>query len=264
MPIEMRTLCTDLQAETDTLHQMLDSLTSREWQLATPSPGWSVADQVTHLAYFDEAVVRAITEPEAFLREREHALADVDTFTDEIARRYRNLSSPEIRTWFDLARKRLVEVFTGIEPSARVHWYGPDFSAASALTARIMETWAHGQDVADALGVQHPSTSALRHVAHIGVSTFANSFRAHGLGVPDADVYVSLVAPEGGKWEWGTRSSEDRVLGSALEFCLVVTQRRHLADTNLEITGETARTWMEHAQAFAGPPGPGRKSGQFA
>jgi uncharacterized protein (TIGR03084 family) len=264
MPVEMRTLCTDLGAETGVLHRMLDHLAAADWQMATPAPGWSIADQVTHLAYFDEAVVRAITEPETFLEERDHALADVNAFTDEVARRYRDLSGPEIRTWFDQTRKRLTDIFIGTEPSARVQWYGSDMSAASALTARIMETWAHGQDIADALGLQHSATSALRHVAHIGAGTFANSFRARGLGVPDADVYVSLAAPAGGVWEWGTPSSADHVFGPAEEFCLVVTQRRHLADTNLEITGETARTWMEHAQAFAGPPGPGRMPGQFA
>jgi uncharacterized protein (TIGR03084 family) len=259
----MRALCADLGAETAVLHRMLEHLAPIDWQIATPAPGWSIADQISHLAYFDEAVVRAITEPEAFLQERDDALADVDAFTDEVARRYRNLSGPEIRTWFDQSRRRLVEITIGIEPSSRVQWYGPDMSAASALTARIMETWAHGQDIADALSLNHPVTSALHHVAHIGVGTFANSFRAHGLGVPDADVYVSLAAPTG-MWEWGMPSSADQVFGSALEFCLVVTQRRHLADTNLEITGETARTWMEHAQAFAGPPGPGRAPGQFA
>jgi len=46
----------------------------------------------------------------------------------------------------------------------------------------------------------------------------------------------------------------DRVEGSALDFCLVVTQRRHLDDTKLDVTGDHAREWLQIAQAFAGEP----------
>jgi uncharacterized protein (TIGR03084 family) len=134
----------------------------------------------------------------------------------------------------------------------------------SLLTARIMETWAHGQDVADAGGVEHVVTPALRHVAHIGVQTRANSFRARGRAVPDGDVRVELGAPDGDEWTWGPPDAANVVRGSAVGFCLVVTQRRHRADTDVETTGPVAAEWMAIAQAFAGPPGAGREAGQFA
>ncbi len=145
-----------------------------------------------------------------------------------------------------------------LDPSTRVPWYGPDMSIASSLTARIMETWAHGQDVADALGATRATTPALRHVAHIGVRTLANSFVTRGFEVPDAPVYVALTSPDGECWTWGDAGAADRVEGDAVEFCLVVTQRRHVADTNLAVHGPVATQWMQIAQAFAGPPGAGR------
>jgi uncharacterized protein (TIGR03084 family) len=158
----------------------------------------------------------------------------------------------------------MVDVMGALDPSVRVPWYGLEMSAASSLTARIMETWAHGQDVADALGATRPPTPALRHVAFLGVRAFANSFRARRLVVPEVEVRVDLQGPAGGTWSWGPDDAAQRVDGPALDFCLVVTQRRHVDDTALRCTGDVATEWMTIAQAFAGPPGSGRRPGQFA
>jgi uncharacterized protein (TIGR03084 family) len=133
-------------------------------------------------------------------------------------------------------------------------------SAASSVTARLMETWAHGQDIADALEVTRPATARLRHVAHLGVATMSFSFQAHGQPVPTAPVRVELTAPgeDGTTWTWGPPEASDLVRGDALDFCLLVTQRRHRLDTGVRATGPVATAWLEVAQAFAGPPGPGR------
>ena len=147
-----------------------------------------------------------------------------------------------------------------MDPKTRLAWYGPQMSAASSVTARLMETWAHGQDVVDALGLEREATNRLRHIAHLGVSTFGFAFEAHSRAVPVAQVRVELTAPQGGGlWTWGPAQSDDRVIGRAEEFCLVVTQRRHVLDTELEVIGPVATEWMSIAQAFAGPAGPGRK-----
>ncbi len=69
-------------------------------------------------------------------------------------------------------------------------------------------------------------------------------------------------APGGGTWTWGPDGARDMVTGPALDFCLAVTQRRHVDDTTLRITGPVAAEWMGIAQAFAGPPGPGRAPGR--
>ena len=126
--------------------------------------------------------------------------------------------------------------------------------AKSFVTARLMETWAHGQDIVDAVGAERPATDRLRHVAQIGFITRGWSYVNRGLVPPDAPVFVELTAPSGATWTWGPDDATDRVTGPAEDFCLVVTQRRHVDDTVLHVDGDAAREWLLYAQAFAGPP----------
>jgi uncharacterized protein (TIGR03084 family) len=131
-------------------------------------------------------------------------------------------------------------------------------SAASSVTARLMETWAHGQDVFDAVGLVRRPTARLRHVAHLGVATRGWSFRLRGLPVPGTPVRVELTGPDGDLWTWGPEDAADRVSGPAEDFCLLVVQRRHRSATALVVTGPVADQWLDVAQAYAGDPGPGR------
>ena len=145
----------------------------------------------------------------------------------------------------------------------RLPWYGPDMSAKSFATARLMETWAHGQDVVDVTSATRPATDRLKHVAHIGVITFGWAFAIHRKDVPTTPVRVALNSPSGELWTWGPEDAIESVAGNAEEFCLVVTQRRHFEDTNLSITGRTAKLWMSISQAFAGPPDGHPPAGTF-
>jgi uncharacterized protein (TIGR03084 family) len=258
MAVDMHRLAGDLVAETADLRTLLTSLDEAGWRCATPAPGWTVLDQVTHLAHFDEATLRAVTEPEAFRAELQRT-GTVNP--DAIATGYRKRTGAEVLAWFDEARPRLIDVLVDVDPGLRMPWYGPPMSAASALTARIMETWAHGQDVADGLGVQRQPTDRLRHVAHLGVAARPFSFMVNARESPVSPVRVQLTAPGGELWTWGPEEAEDRVAGPALDFCLVVTRRRHRDDTALQICGEVADEWLTIAQAYAGSPGPGREAG---
>lgn len=264
MPVSMAALADDLAAESAELRGMLAGLDEDGWRRPTPAAGWTIGDQVSHLAHYDEVTVQSVVAPDAFRADVERAAAEGGGDPDAVAARHRRTPGGELLAWFDAARGRLLEVFRGLEPGLRVPWFGPPMSAASSLTARIMETWAHGQDVADALGVVRAPTARLRHVAHIGVGARAFSYALHGRPLPDAPVRVELTAPDGSAWTWGPPDAADRVTGPALDFALAITQRRHRADLALEVTGPVAREWMEIGQAFAGAPGPGREPGAFA
>jgi uncharacterized protein (TIGR03084 family) len=172
------------------------------------------------------------------------------------------MTAQELGSWWKTARARMLKAFEGLDRSSRVPWYGPPMSPASFMSARLMETWAHGQDVVDALGLSRPATNRLRHVAHVGVRARPFSYTLRGLDVPADDVAVRLRGPDGDAWTWNDHAAQ-AVTGTALDFCLVVTQRRHVSDTNLVTDGALAVEWMAIAQAFAGPPGPGRRPGQF-
>ena len=260
MPVDMAALAADLAAEsavTRALVAGLDEGVGSGWRTPTPAAGWDIADQISHLAYFDEVAVQSAIRPDEFRADLAAAPDSVNP--DAIAARYRDRTGAQTLAWFDTARAELLETFATIDPQQRLPWFGPAMSAASSLTARLMETWAHTQDIADALGVTREPTGRLRHVAHIGVGARAFSYAARGQAMPGTPVRVELTAPDGAAWTWGPADAEDRVSGTALDFCLLVTQRRHRDDLALAVDGPAAQQWMAIAQAFAGPPGPGRR-----
>ncbi len=250
-------LIADLAAEHADLDQLVDGLDEAGLDRPTPADGWSVRDQVSHLAWFDEQATLAVRDPDAFVAGLPDALAD-DAFTDRAVVAGRAMAGPALRAWWRGARAELLDALAELGPGTRVPWYGPPMSPASFTTARLMETWAHGQDVADGLEAERAPTDRLRHVAFLGVRALPNSYRVRGLPVPDAAVRVELTAPSGTTWAWGEESASEVVRGPAVDFCLVVTQRRHVDDTELVAEGPVAADWLRLAQAFAGPPGPGR------
>lgn len=261
--VDLRTLADDVQAEHDALANLLASVPEDAWNVVTPAPRWSVRDQITHLAFFDGITRLAVAEPAEFERFRD-GVSDLQDYVDGVSEQGAGRTGAEMLQWWADERRVLLDAALNADPTHRVPWFGPSMSLASKLTARLMETLAHGQDVVDALGLNRPPSGRLKHVARIGVLAFPNSFLTRGLEVPQSPVRVSLASPDGqGTWEWGDPAAADSVEGPAEEFCLVVTQRRHVQDTSLKVTGETSTAWMGIAQAFAGPPGEGRKPGQF-
>jgi uncharacterized protein (TIGR03084 family) len=203
----------------------------------------------------------AIDEPDRFSLLAERALAramdGVDPMEEHL-RRGRDMSGHDVVSWWRGARRAFLQAASTLDPGTRVPWFGPPMSPLSFVSARLMETWAHGQDVADALAVTRQPTRRLVHVAQIGVRARRFSYVAHGLEPPETAVGVELTGPSGEQWSWDEDVTSDTVRGPALDFCLAVTQRRHLDDTELVVEGENARQWMTVAQAFAGPPGKGR------
>jgi uncharacterized protein (TIGR03084 family) len=185
------------------------------------------------------------------------AMAGDDPMAEHLARS-RAMSGTGVLEWWRLARRAMVDAAGGMPIEARVPWFGPSMSLLSFVSARLMETWAHGQDVADALGIERAASERLVHVAHLGVRARPFSYAVRAMAAPDTEVRVELTSPSGAHWTWGPAEATAAVRGQALDFCLVVTQRRHLDDTGLELRGDAAREWMAIAQAFAGPPGPGR------
>ena len=254
----MAALAGDLAAESAVTRALVAGLDEAGWHTPTPAAGWDIGDQISHLAYFDEVTVRSAVHPEQFEAELAAAEADGGVNPDTIAARFRDRTGAQLLAWFDTARADLIGIFAGLDPRARLPWFGPAMSAASSLTARIMETWAHTQDIADALSVTREPTDRLRHVVHIGVGARAFSYAVHGKTPPPTPVRVELTGPDGSLWTWGPADANDRVTGPALDFCLLVTQRRHRDDVALAVDGPAADEWMAIAQAFAGAAGTGR------
>lgn len=248
----------DLRAESGELDRLVAELSPSSWALPTPAPGWTVAHQIAHLAWTDRSALLAVTDAGAFRTLVEKALAAPGSFVDEGAEEGTELPPAELLAAWRGGRTALDRALRDAPAGARFPWYGPPMSAASMATARLMETWAHGLDIADALGVVRPPTDRLRHVARLGVRTRDFAFGVHGLTPPDEEFRVELTAPSGQVWAYGDERAAQRVTGPALDFCLLVTQRAHRDDLALTATGPDADRWLGIAQAFAGPPGTGR------
>ncbi|GGZ95187.1 TIGR03084 family protein [Streptomyces echinoruber] len=248
----------DLRGESEELDRLVGELGEDDWRRPTPAPGWSVAHQIAHLAWTDRGALLAVTDPGAFQELAAKAAAAPGTFVDEGAEEGTGLPPGRLLARWRAGRAALEAALRAAPPGVRFPWYGPPMSAASMASARLMETWAHGQDVADALGVVRAPTARLRHVVRIGVRARDYAFRAHGLTPPAEEFRVEVTAPDGERWAYGPEDAAQRVTGPALDFCLLVTQRAHRADLAVRAEGPDAERWLDVAQAFAGPPGAGR------
>jgi uncharacterized protein (TIGR03084 family) len=258
MSDEYIALIGDLTAEHAALDAVVAPLSDEQWLLLTPAEGWTVRDTLLHLALTDEVAALAAADPPAFEAYRQ-ARRDGDNSFEV----HRRTHGRELLQLWRANRQRLLDGLRGLDPKARITWFGPPMGAMSHATARLMETWAHGQDIADTLGIEPHPSGRLKHIAHLGVRTRGYSYSQHGLTPPATDVHVELTAPDGAVWTWGDAAAVDRVVGPANDFCLVVVQRRHIDDTELVCAGPQAREWLLVAQAFAGQAGAGRQPGQF-
>ncbi len=257
-------IAADLVAEQQALDSVIAPLSEEQWRLDTPSPRWTVAHQVSHLAYFDHAAATAITDPDQFEALRSELVSmmgeGAEAVDEATLRPYLSLPPHGLLAAWRQNRQLLAGAASTLGDDSRVDWYGPSMSGKSFLTARLMECWAHGQDVVDAVGAVRPATDRLRHIAQLGFITREWSFINRGLNPPVGRISVRLTAPGGEVWAFGPDDAPESVSGSAEEFCLVVTQRRHLDDTGL-VVGPAGRDWLEKAQAFAGPATEGPPSG---
>ena len=256
----LQSVIADLAAETDALAGILRALPAAAWHAPTPAEGWTLSDQVAHLVMFDERCMWGISDPERFTADRD-ALAARGVYAS-IHDGFAAMDPTELLERWVAGNAALCAVGLRADPKARCMWYGPSMSAVSMLTARVMETWAHGWDICDATGARMADTDRLRHVAHIAVGARAFSYAANTREMPQVPVRVQLDSPSGDTWVWG-EGDDNVVTGSALGFCLAATQRRHVDDCGLTALGDAATEWLGIIQAFAGPPGAGRAKGQF-
>ncbi|MGU3293447.1 TIGR03084 family metal-binding protein [Williamsia sp. M5A3_1d] len=252
-------LVADMTAEAASLDDLVAGLDAADWATPTPAEGWTIAHQIGHLWWTDRMATLSATDPDGFGDMLVVAANNPANFVDDAAVEAAQIPPAELLARWREGRAAVGEALVSVPDGTKLAWFGPPMSAASMATARIMETWAHGLDVADTLGVARPATSRLRNVAHIGVRTRDFAYILHGRTPPTTPLRVELTAPDGGDtWEWGPPDADNRVTGTAEDFCRLVTQRRAAADLDLVVTGPDAAEWAQIAQCFAGAPGTGR------
>lgn len=244
----------DFLAESETLYDVLKELTDGGLTLPTQFKGWTIEDVLIHLHFWNLAADTSAEDATAFQVMIDRALKHIGVSG------FRGFENAEItirgtalrEAWISQARE-MAGRWAKMDPKARLPWAGPSMSARSSITARQMETWAHGFEVFDALGKSRMEVDRIRNIVVLGANTFGWSHKVHGLPVPDQMPALVLDLPSGERMEMGARTA-GLIQGTAADFTAVVTQTRAVADTGLAIDGPIAQTWMAHAQCFAGVP----------
>ena len=263
----MTELAADLRAEGDELHTLLLTLSNDDWQRPTPFKAWTVEAVIQHLLAGDWMNALSLTDPDRFIdtlkrrntaRSEGQEVSGLEYMDDDPG------SADQLCAKWYRHQQELCDLYAACDPKTRMKWVGPDMSVRSGATARLMETWAHGQDVYDLLQEPRTPTDRIRNIATLGVNTYLWTFQNRGQKPPGTVPHVRLIAPSDATWTWNKPSETNLVEGAAVEFCHVVTQGRNIADVNLKVVGEVATKWMSIAQCFAGkpedPPAPGHRA----
>ncbi|MGI9163368.1 MAG: TIGR03084 family metal-binding protein [Mycobacterium sp.] len=251
-------LVDDLAAESDALDDLVGPLAPERWSDPTPAPGWTIAHQIGHLLWTDRLSLTSIVDEAGFQGLLAEAATNPSGFVDVAAEELSTTPPARLLAEWRSTRSDLHAALRTVPDGRKLLWFGPPMSAASMATARLMETWAHGLDVADALGAPASATARLKAIAHLGVRTRDFAYAVHGQTPPTEQFRVELTSPDGSLWTWGPDDAGQRVRGPALDFCYLVTQRRPRTVLGLTAQGADAEHWLGIAQAFAGPPGAGR------
>ena len=245
----------DFLEESEALYAAIAELDDEALRQVTQFKGWTIEDVLVHLHFWNRGADLSARDEAAFqdmvggamasLKKNGSLRAVEDSVITERGTALRE-------AWIGLVRD-MAPRWKKMDPKVRLPWVGPSMSARSSMTARQMETWAHGMEIFDLLGIARRDGDRIRNIVILGVNTFGWSHQVHGLEVPDAMPLLELTAPSGDVWTFG-EAGAGRISGSAVDFAAVVTQTRAVADTGLKIEGPVAETWMAHAQCFAGPP----------
>ncbi|MFI6509017.1 TIGR03084 family metal-binding protein [Streptosporangium sp. NPDC050855] len=262
--IGLKEVIADLTAECDELDALVADLDDSRWDEETPAPGWTIKHQIGHLSFVFRIAGLAASEPETFKAVTSGAGADFNGAVNAALAEYLRLTPTELLDRWRKERGACIEALAAAPPERPVPWLVRPLPPAVLACAGLMETFAHGQDVRDALGVTRTAHERLRHVCGFAALTWEFGYQARGLTPPATAFRYELTGPSGETWAFGPEDAEQRITGPALDFCLLVTRRRHRDDLAVTATGADADQWLDIAQAYRGPAGPGRRPGQFA
>lgn len=254
----------DLVADGNHLDRLISKIDESKWALDTPSPGWTIAHQIAHLAATFKLAGLAASNPAQFAAVVSTFSPDFNTNVDAAMAGYLAESPAVLLARWRAERSAAIKALSALPPDQLVPWLVRPLPAAVLAAAGMMELFGHGQDVADALGVRRRYSDRIGHLVEFGVRTWDFGYQARGLPTPDEEFRFELTAPSGNRWEFGPADAKQRIEGRAADFCLLITRRRHRDDLSMTASGAAAEEWLDLAQAYRGPSGPGRSAGQFA
>lgn len=261
---ELETVLGDLAADGDQLDRLVAGLDAEQWRRPTPASGWTVADQIAHLTFVFRLATAAATDPAEFESMTASAKDGFDRAVNTALKAFEGDSPETLLAKWRAQRASAVAGLATVPAGETVPWLVNPLPPIVLACAGIMEQFAHGQDIADALGTRLERGASMAHLVVFAVLTRDFGYQSRGLTPPAEEFRFEITGPSGEVWAYGPEDAEQRVSGPAEDFCLLVTRRRHRDDLAVTATGSLADHWLDVAQAYRGPAGPGRQPGQFA
>ncbi|MCP4304370.1 MAG: maleylpyruvate isomerase family mycothiol-dependent enzyme [bacterium] len=254
----MREILSDLVAEQQALDQFLQRINERQWVLPTSAPGWSIKDVVSHLAYTERFAAQVLAEGNSVVKKAK--VTDIDAWTALGITEGRDMRYQQVIEWWRNSRADVVDALSRMEGNERVAWIDGDMSARAFATLRLMETWAHGLDIKDAMeGLlvydeeeEDPTldTSRIRHVAWLAHRMLPYAFGEAGEDFPDSGIRLELMGPRYARWVYGPEDAPDIIKGIASEWCRIAVQRMDHGATSLKTEGEKADTAIKVVRTY--------------
>ncbi|MFE4356427.1 TIGR03084 family protein [Kitasatospora xanthocidica] len=261
--VDRQDVISALVLDGEAVDALVANLPEADWARPTPAPGWTVAHQVAHLTATFRLAGLAAGDPEAFRAVAAGIGQDMDGAVQQALKPYLAKAPKLLLESWQTERRAAEEALAAVPADRPLPWLVRPLTAPVLAAAGMMELFGHGQDIADALGERREHTDRIRYLVEFAVRTWDFGYQARGLTPPETTFRFEITAPSGARWEFGPADAEQRVSGPAVDFCLLVTRRRHRDDLALTARGEDAEAWLDLAQAYRGPAGPGRTPGQF-
>ena len=242
----MREILSDLVAEQQFLDQFLQRIPLKDWDKKTRSVGWTIRDTISHLADSEELAASVMTGEADLTRYR--STPDLDSLRQEAVDKGRKMRPQDVIEWWRGGRAKVVEPLSHMGPEHRLEWIAGSMSARTLATTRLMETWAHGLDIYEALGAEIEDTPRIRHICWLGWKSLPYAFKLAGHDyVP---IRVEVIGPGYVKWVYGPDDAENLIKGSAADWARLSVRRATVKDTRLKVTGEAAQVAVEVVRTY--------------
>lgn len=253
-----------LTADGDDIDALVSDLPPQEWDRPTPARGWTIRHQIAHLSATFRMAGLAATDPAAFQQLLGRLSDDFNANVDAAMAPFMKLPVTDLCGTWQTERSRAERALVTVPGDQLVPWLVRPLPPAVLACAGMMELFGHGQDVADALGIRRHHTDRIKHLVGFAVRVWDFGYLTRQETPPDVQFRFDITGPSGAEWVFGPSDADQVISGPAVDFCLLVTRRRHRDDLALTAIGPDAKRWLTLAQAYRGPAGPGREPGQFA
>nr|WP_225955215.1 maleylpyruvate isomerase family mycothiol-dependent enzyme [Kibdelosporangium phytohabitans] len=239
-----------MTAEQRALAVLLYSVDDKDWRRPSAAAGWTLRDQVAHLADTEEVAADTLTGGPRAFADAVSPYRSAEDFTAAGCRRGDGLSAEDLIEWWDVAAAKTRALLAEHPDEDRVGW-GFGMPARTFVMARLMEHWAHSLDITDALGLPVAETPRARHVAWLGLRTLRYAFGRAKVRPPAGHTLRLELTGMDGVYETGPEDATDVLRGPLIEWCRVATRRsKHGSPDSLRPDGPLAELAVKHARAY--------------